>query len=82
MTPSFGSSERKAETPTCSRCVEVGSGSGYITCSVALLLQHLNVAAHCIATDINPAALLSTDRTLQAHNVSPINYVELDLVQP
>ncbi len=47
--------------------MEIGSGSGYVTCSVVLLLQHIGVAAHCIATDINPAAMLATEQTLQAH---------------
>ena len=70
-TPSVSTSAHEAESSVCSRCVEVGSGSGYITCSVALLLQHLGVTAHCIATDINPAALLATEHTLHAHNVSP-----------
>ncbi len=53
----------------CFRCVEVGSGSGYISCSIALLLQQLGIAAHCISTDINPAAVSATACTLQAHNV-------------
>ncbi|KAK9902136.1 hypothetical protein WJX75_005536 [Coccomyxa subellipsoidea] len=62
-------------------CVEVGSGSGYITCSVALLLQHLGVTAHCIATDINPAALRATEQTLHAHNVaSRVDLVRSDLL--
>jgi methylase of polypeptide subunit release factors len=71
VTPSVSNPAHEAESSVCSRCVEVGSGSGYITCSVALLLQHLGVTAHCIATDINPAALRATEQTLHAHNVSP-----------
>ncbi|EIE21191.1 S-adenosyl-L-methionine-dependent methyltransferase [Coccomyxa subellipsoidea C-169] len=63
-------------------CVEVGSGSGYITCSVALLLQHLGITAHCISTDINPAALHSTECTLQAHNVADkVDLVHTDLLE-
>ncbi|CAL8466125.1 g5661 [Coccomyxa elongata] len=63
-------------------CVEVGSGSGYISCSIALLLQQLGIAAHCISTDINPAAVSATACTLQAHNVlGKVDLIRSDLLQ-
>ena len=51
------------------RCVEIGCGSGYVICSVARLLKHLEASAHCIAVDINGSALECTAQTLQAHEV-------------
>ena len=54
---------------TACRCVEIGSGSGYVTCSLARLLQHHNCTAFCIATDISPHAVAATKATLAAHQV-------------
>lgn len=51
------------------RCLEVGCGSGYVVCSLALLLRELGVAAQLLATDINPQAAAATQATLAAHEV-------------
>ena len=51
------------------RCVEIGSGSGYVSCSLALLLQQCNISASCIATDISLHAVTATKETLAAHQV-------------
>lgn len=47
-------------------CLEVGSGSGYVITSAALLLGG---RAACFATDINPAAVAATRATLRQHGV-------------
>lgn len=52
-------------------CVEIGSGSGYVTCSLALLLKHHNKSAACIATDISAYATKATQASLAAHQVIP-----------
>ncbi|KAK3274792.1 hypothetical protein CYMTET_17042 [Cymbomonas tetramitiformis] len=48
-------------------CLEIGSGTGYVICSAALLLQGSGV---CFATDVNPRAAAATQATLAAHGVS------------
>ncbi|PSC68421.1 hemK methyltransferase family member 2 [Micractinium conductrix] len=50
-------------------CLEVGCGSGYVVCSLALLLRGAGAAAQLLATDINPAAAAATAETLEAHGV-------------
>ncbi len=52
------------------RCLEVGCGSGYVICSLALLLRELGIAAQLLATDINPQAAAATRATLAAHEAS------------
>ncbi len=47
--------------------MEVGSGSGYVITSLALLLQQLGVAAQLLTTDINEAAAAATAATMAAH---------------
>jgi methylase of polypeptide subunit release factors len=63
-------------------CLEVGCGSGYVICSVALALQQLPAAGGAgasaapqqrwqfMATDISDAALAATSATLAAHEAS------------
>jgi hypothetical protein len=58
------------EDERCDRCVEIGSGSGYVICSVALLLEHCGIQGQCIAVDINPAACYCTQQTLRNHEVT------------
>lgn len=48
----------------------MGCGSGYVICSLALLLRELGVAAQLMATDINPQAAAATRATLAAHEAS------------
>ena len=54
---------------TSERCLEVGSGSGYVTCSIAMLLRKAGYYAHCIAVDVSPSAADATQCTLEAHSV-------------
>jgi len=63
-------------------CVEIGSGSGYVVCSVALLLKYCRVPGQCIAVDINPTACSCTQQTLQNHEVGNVDILTCDLLQP
>lgn len=47
----------------------MGCGSGYVITSLALLLRQAGISASLLATDLNPAALAATARTLEAHEV-------------
>jgi methylase of polypeptide subunit release factors len=47
-------------------CVEIGSGSGYVICTAALLMGG---AGACFAVDVNPLAAAATLATLRAHDV-------------
>ncbi len=51
------------------RVIEIGSGSGFVICSVARMLKSLGVSAHVIAVDINPEACQATVETLTNHEV-------------
>ncbi|KAG2496238.1 hypothetical protein HYH03_005836 [Edaphochlamys debaryana] len=67
------------------RCVlELGSGSGYVITSAALLLRQLRprLAAQVLAVDHSPAAAEATRRTLQAHQVSEVDVVVASLFGP
>ncbi|KAL3136611.1 hypothetical protein ABBQ38_005854 [Trebouxia sp. C0009 RCD-2024] len=64
------------------QCLEIGSGSGYVSCSLALLLRHCNVSASCIATDISVHAVTATKATVAAHQVTEVDVIQADLVSP
>ncbi len=49
--------------------MEVGSGSGFVCCSVALMLQHALIRSHGLAVDISEHAVEATCGTLLAHDV-------------
>jgi release factor glutamine methyltransferase len=55
-------------SPLCS-CLEIGCGSGYVICSLALLLKHLGIDSRLLACDIDPHAVDATTATLTAHGV-------------
>jgi len=62
--------------------LEIGPGSGFVTCSAALLLKALGLRAECVAVDINPAACACTQETCSAHGVgSTVDVVCADLLQ-
>ena len=52
------------------RCVEIGSGSGFVAASLAILLLQRGICAQCFAVDINEAAARATAATLAAHQAS------------
>ena len=52
------------------RCVEIGSGSGFVAASLAILLLQRGICAQCLAVDINEAAAHATAATLAAHQAS------------
>lgn len=52
---------------TLHRCVEIGTGSGYIICSLALIFKQRGIHAHCFGIDLNPLACLCTQQTLTNH---------------
>ncbi|GAB4818301.1 hypothetical protein N2152v2_005347 [Parachlorella kessleri] len=60
--------------------LEIGSGSGYVICSLALLLQQLGAPAQLYATDVNVEAAKATLGTLRMHSVDTVDVVLTDLV--
>ncbi|KFD72298.1 LOW QUALITY PROTEIN: hypothetical protein M514_01290 [Trichuris suis] len=66
----------KASSPTI--CVEVGSGSGIVSCSLARSLQHCGVV---ICTDIDPVSALVTYKSSEVNKCHPVvNPVCCDLI--
>ncbi|KAK9866780.1 hypothetical protein WJX84_002858 [Apatococcus fuscideae] len=59
-------------------CLEVGCGSGFVSCSLALILSQLHVSHHLIALDISHAAISATKSTLNAHKVSTADLIQGD----
>ena len=53
-----------------SRCVEVGGGSGYVICSLALMLAEAGHTPHCLVTDLSSNATAASQQTLLSHAVS------------
>ncbi|KAG1663545.1 hypothetical protein FOA52_003173 [Chlamydomonas sp. UWO 241] len=68
-----------AHTRPCT-VLEIGSGSGYVLTSAALMLRALGLAPQLLAVDINPAAAAATRATLDAHGVAGADIVVTDLV--
>ncbi|GIL50866.1 hypothetical protein Vafri_6848 [Volvox africanus] len=77
--------------PLC--CVELGSGSGYVITSLALLLRQVagpsfgHPAAHrrtcqLLAVDHSLAAVEATRNTLQAHQVTEVDVIAASLLGP
>ena len=48
-------------------CMEIGSGSGYVIASLAIILGKENSGVHYFTNDINPHATRVTQKTLDVH---------------
>eukprot|EP01024_Parvocaulis_polyphysoides_P047501 TRINITY_DN45019_c0_g1_i1.p1 TRINITY_DN45019_c0_g1~~TRINITY_DN45019_c0_g1_i1.p1 ORF type:complete len:227 (-),score=35.95 TRINITY_DN45019_c0_g1_i1:31-711(-) len=60
--------------------VEIGSGSGYVICSVKLILNQLKIPCQCWATDISRHALNATNQTLKNHSLTnQVETIQTDL---
>ncbi len=55
--------------------LEIGSGSGCVVTYASQLLRDGGIHAVSMATDINPDALLVTQRTASHNNVSPLSFL-------
>lgn len=63
--------------------VEVGSGTGYVVTSAALLANDASTACRCFATDVNPDAVAATRATATAHGVGDaVETMRCDLLGP
>uniref|UniRef100_A0A061RD79 S-adenosyl-l-methionine-dependent methyltransferase n=1 Tax=Tetraselmis sp. GSL018 TaxID=582737 RepID=A0A061RD79_9CHLO len=60
-------------------CVEIGSGSGYVSCSISSILSDLRCSAQILATDISFKAAVATRETLGTHKVANVDVVCTDL---
>ena len=62
-----------AQTPHTVRSIlEVGCGSGYVVCSLALVLRSLGLRAQLLATDHSVHAVEATQHTLAGHQVGTV----------
>ena len=61
-------------------CAEIGCGSGYVICSLAMLLRQLGICGSLFATDISQHALDATRRTLRAHAVGSVELLRTNLL--
>lgn len=65
------------------RFLEIGSGSGYVVCSIARALKACTGGCLCLATDIHDSACQATTETLRNHGVdTTVDVVRCDLVGP
>lgn len=72
---------RDRDSRDCPRvAVEIGSGSGYVVCSLALLLHQLKATAQLFATDISTHCAAATQQTLFSHQVFSVDIILSDLV--
>ena len=63
--------------------VEVGSGTGYVVTSAALLANDASTSCRCFATDVNPDAVAATRATANAHGVGDaVEAMQCDLLGP
>jgi release factor glutamine methyltransferase len=51
-------------------CLEIGSGSGYVSTHLSLLLRSLNRQSFAFCTDINPDAAALTSETFRVNDVA------------
>lgn len=70
------------EPPRCA--LEVGSGTGYVIASAAVLMRDSGVNDfRCHATDVNPDAVACTRATADAHGVGDrVSVIRCDLLGP
>lgn len=61
-------------------CLEIGCGSGYVICSLALMLAQTGCHAECFATDLSTSATAACVETLSAHNVKHVDVLRMDLL--
>mmetsp|Transcript_24834 Transcript_24834/g.63939 ORF Transcript_24834/g.63939 Transcript_24834/m.63939 type:complete len:236 (+) Transcript_24834:151-858(+) len=61
-------------------CLEVGCGSGYVICSLALMLAQAGCHPQCFATDLSTAAVTACAETLQAHHIAQVDVLRMDLL--
>lgn len=66
--------------------MEIGSGSGYVVCSLAKALRQakgLDGGCMCVATDINPSACEASMETVKNHHVDTnVDIVNCDVLAP
>ena len=63
--------------------VEVGSGTGYVVTSAALLANDASTSCRYFATDVNPDAVAATRATANAHGVGDaVEAMRCDLLGP